>query len=54
MDTGSSKGGCKTKRNLIAVEDAKECFDECTKLLGSGERVVDRTEAYVKGVDYAA
>ena len=50
VDTGSSKGGCKTKRNLIAVEDAKECFDECIKFLGSGKLVVDRTEAYVKGL----
>ena len=33
-----------------SVGDAKACFDECNSLLASGDKVLDRTEAYVKAL----
>ena len=50
VDTGCARGSGKTKGNQIAVEDAKACFDECTRLLASGESIVDRTYASIKAL----
>ena len=48
VDTGSATGGQGKKKP--SVGDAQACFDECNSLLASGDKVIDRTEAYVKAL----
>ena len=48
VDTGSATGGQGKKKH--SVGDAQACFDECNSLLASGDKVIERTEAYVKAL----